>query len=469
VENQKSPKPPALVREMEAPTGIDLNPDPPRVAHVSKRAALVGFCIICGVATLLGVGIYRRSDQYRNVALAAEEKNVAPATAAASAITKDIPPGVVNLATDRDKAISQKFNNEQPLSPEESATMMNTGGRTVNPAAIRSYAQQEPTPEERRLADAYERELRAITAPTAIQSGSTGSIVQDAQNYTASTPNGAPASPLAALAQILAAKNGPSTPYGQSALSSPATDDQNMQSRKEAFLTKARAVNPDDYVKSTRTPSLSRYEIKAGWEIPAVMEQAVNSDLPGDLKALVTANVYDTATGRYLLIPQGARLIGSYNSSVAYGQDGLQVVWNRIIFPDASSIDLGGMVGQDAHGASGFRQDVDNHYKRLVGLSVLSSLFSAGFQLSQARSGTILQYPSPAEIAAGAVGQEVSQTGAQITRKNLNIQPTIKVPVGYKFNVRVNRDILFDLPYEATPVRTKQIKLPVVAETKNQR
>lgn len=468
MESQKNPKPPALVREMDAPTGIDLNPDPPRVAHVSKRAALVGVCIVCGVATLLGLGVYRRSDQYRSVALAADEKNVAPATAAASAITKDIPPGVVNLATDRDKTTSQRVDNEQPASPGESAAVMNGAGRTVNEAAIRPYAQREPTPEERRLADAYERELRAITAPTAIQSANTAANVQDAKNYGPSVPNPGEAAPLAAIAQMLAPKNGLSTVYAQSPTPSSVTDDQNVQSRKEAFLTKARAVNPDDYVKSTRTASLSRYEMKAGWEIPAVMEQAVNSDLPGDLKALVTANVYDTATGRYLLIPQGARLIGSYDSSVAYGQDGLQVVWNRIIFPDASSIDLGGMVGQDSHGASGFRQDVDNHYKRLVGLSVLSSLFSAGFQLSQARSGTILQYPSPAQIAAGAVGQEVSQTGAQIARKNLNIQPTIKIPVGYKFNVRVNRDILFDSPYEPAQARSPLTRLPVVAGSRNQ-
>ena|SRR5436309_257326 len=78
----------------------------------------------------------------------------------------------------------------------------------------------------------------------------------------------------------------------------------------------------------------------AGWEIPAVLEQSLNSDLPGEIKALVMSNVYDTATGRYLLILQGSRLIGQYDARVAYGQDGVQVVWNRIIFPDASSIDL---------------------------------------------------------------------------------------------------------------------------------
>src|SRR5215471_7969842 len=95
----------------------------------------------------------------------------------------------------------------------------------------------------------------------------------------------------------------------------------------------------------------------------------------------------------------------------------------------------------------GFRGDVDRHYSRLIGFSVLSSLFSAGFQLSQTRRGTIFQNPSPAEIAAGAVGQEISQTAAEITRRNLNVQPTLKIPVGYRFNVRVNRDILFDAPY----------------------
>src|SRR5215470_3039231 len=203
------------------------------------------------------------------------------------------------------------------------------------------------------------------------------------------------------------------------------------------------------YIQSARIAPISKYEIKAGWEIPAMLEQELNSDLPGEIKALVSANVYDTATGEYLLIPQGSRLIGAYDSNIAYGQESLQVVWHRIIYPDASSIDLGGMIGQDAAGASGFRHDVDHHYSRLIGPTILSSLFSAGFQLSQNRGGTILQTPTLVEIAANAVGQQVSQVGAEITRKNLNIQPTVKIPVGSRFNVRVNRDILFDSLYES--------------------
>src|SRR6266404_8436147 len=122
---------------------------------------------------------------------------------------------------------------------------------------------------------------------------------------------------------------------------------QNGQSQKDSFVQKTRGRTIDNYLKSTRTEPLSRYEIKAGWDIPATLEQAIDSDLPGDVKALVRSNVYDTATGEYLLIPQGARLLGTYNSAISYGQARVQVVWTRIIFPDGSSINLDGMSGHD--------------------------------------------------------------------------------------------------------------------------
>ena len=220
-----------------------------------------------------------------------------------------------------------------------------------------------------------------------------------------------------------------------------------MQDRKEGFLARARVGSTENYLNSRRTKPAGPYEIKAGWDIPAVLEQALNSDLPGEIKALVRENVYDTATGKYLLIPQGARLVGTYDSRVAYGQNGIQVVWSRLNFPDGSSINLEGMAGQDASGHAGLRHDVDNHYKRLLGFGLLTSIFSASFQLSQTRRGGVLGYPSPAETAGSAVGGQISQLGADVTRRNLNIQPTIKVPIGYRFNVRVNRDMLFELPY----------------------
>jgi type IV secretory pathway VirB10-like protein len=201
-------------------------------------------------------------------------------------------------------------------------------------------------------------------------------------------------------------------------------------------------------LKSTRTAPLSHHEIKAGREIPAVLEQSLNSDLPGELKALVTSNAYDTATGMYLLIPQGSRLIGRYDARLSYAQDGVQVAWSGLISPDSSSVDLDGMVGLDSHGNAGLRDKVDHHYKRLIGFSALTSMFSAAFAISQRTNQSGFAYPTPGQAASQGVGQELRQTRSQMTRRNLNVQPTVKVPTGYKFTVRVNRDIFFHAPHE---------------------
>jgi len=167
----------------------------------------------------------------------------------------------------------------------------------------------------------------------------------------------------------------------------------------------------------------------------------------GEVKALVRSNVHDTATGKYLLIPQGSRMVGVYDSQITYAQNRLQVIWTRIIYPDGSSINLDGMMGQDIQGMAGFHDQVDNHYKRLIGSALLTSAFAAGIELSQRQNAFLLTTPTAGQTASAAVGQQLGELGSEITRKNLSIQPTIKVPVGYRFNVRVNRDILFDAPY----------------------
>jgi type IV secretion system protein VirB10 len=251
----------------------------------------------------------------------------------------------------------------------------------------------------------------------------------------------------------------PSSPTQASTVVNDDYESENMQTHKESFLAGAAPSQGEDYLRSIRRAPASRFEIKAGWEIPAILEQSLDSDLPGELKALVTSNVYDTATGIYLLIPQGSRLIGRYDSRIAYGQDGVQVIWNRIVFPDASTIDLNGMVGLDSHGNAGLRDKVDRHYRRLLGFSVLTSMFTAAFAISQQRNESALVNPSGGQIAAGAVGQDLSQTGAQITRRNLNVQPTIRVPAGYRFTVRVNRDILFEAPYAPVEAGDRESRL----------
>jgi type IV secretion system protein VirB10 len=467
---------------MQPPTGMDLHPTMPLVTRLKKRPGWIVAGVLFIVLALVCYRIYERPKELAHSGILTDEKKrVEPATRAGEEITKDIPVGVVNLAgeTKKTEGDSTRPGAQPPKNPPRSdlrepfdpsshranPVLVPPPSATVYPpvAAYPPLYQPPTTAEPRkssadeRLAAAYERELQAMASPTSIQAENGGSSTSPSFGTPSTMPSSNDLSAINAFTNALRGTTASVPPRErQTLIGNSELDDQNLQTRKEAFLAAARRSTPADYLKSTRTMPLSKYEIKTGWEIPAVLEQEINSDLPGELKALVTANVYDTATGNYLLIPQGSRLIGTYDSAVGYGQKRLQVVWNRIIFPDASWVDLGGMLGQDAHGSAGFSHDVDNHYKRLIGFAVLSSVFSAGFQLSQTQRTSVLQTPSAGEIAASAVGQEVSQLGTEITRRNLNVQPTIKAPIGYRFNVRVNRDILFESPYEpTTPIQTK--------------
>ena len=221
-------------------------------------------------------------------------------------------------------------------------------------------------------------------------------------------------------------------------------DAANRQSAKEDFL--KTHENAADRVYGSVVKAASPYEMRAGMVIPAAMISGINSDLPGMLFASVRENVYDTATGDYLLIPQGSRLIGRYDNAIAYGQERVLVVWNRIIFPDASALDLEGMPGADEGGYSGFYDQVDNHYLRVFGSAALMSVLSAAAQLSQPQA-TNGQNITPGQTLAGSMGQEMTQTGRQIIERNLNIQPTLIIRVGYQFNVMVNKDVIFPGPY----------------------
>ena len=452
------------VKEIESPSGLDLHPQPPSPVRLSKRAGILVLVVVFAVAALVGYGIVTRGNRSFQTGFHPDDaKGLTAATDAGKVIAAQIPnrAGIVGGSADRQPAQAEELRppGQAPVAPSGDPNAQRMYGPASHPPPPNTPQYREPTPEEKRLALAYEREMQAMDSPTTSQAATgtgfgrtagpapTGSegggsqlagLLRSLQGSPATTPGpGAAGNGVVPGLTISGQTNSPTEEY----------EAQNMQDRKEAFLARARAGSAENYLNSTRTKPAGPYEIKAGWDIPAVLEQALNSDLPGEIKALVRENVYDTATGRYLLIPQGARLVGTYDSRVGYGQDGIQVVWSRLIFPDGSSINLEGMAGQDATGHAGLRHDVDNHYKRLVGFGLLTSAFSAAFQLSQTRRGTVLGYPSAAETAGSAIGGNISQLGADVTRRNLNIQPTIKVPVGYRFNVRVNRDMLFELPY----------------------
>ena len=417
-------------REIDSPSGLDLNPQPPSPVRLSKRAGILVLVVVFAVAALVGYGIVSRSNRsFQRGFRPDDSKGITAATDAGRVIAAQIPNRVVFAAGVADGAATQP----DELRPPGQAPGYQAGGAGgQRPYAPSSYSPptntpqyREPTPEEKRLAQAYEREMQAMDSPTSPQA-TTGTGFGRLAGPNSSGAEGSGSQ----LATLLRSLQGPPAimpapgslpsnvvpgiiPGGQTSGPTEEYEKQNMQDRKEAFLARTRAGSTENYLNSTRTKPAGPYEIKAGWEIPAVLEQALNSDLPGEINALVRENVYDTASGKYLLIPQGARLVGAYDSRVAYGQNGVQVVWSRLIFPDGSSINLEGMAGQDASGVAGLRHDVDNHYKRLLGFGLLTSIFSASFQLSQTRRGSVIGYPSPAETARSAVGGQISPNWAR--------------------------------------------------------
>jgi len=179
--------------------------------------------------------------------------------------------------------------------------------------------------------------------------------------------------------------------------------------------------------------------------IPGVMLTGINSDLPGQLVGQVSQNVFDTVSGNYLLIPQGTKVIGQYDSRIVYGQSRVLVVWTRLIMPDGSSINLEGMPGADLSGYAGFHDEVDNHYLRLLGGVVMGSLLGASLQIAQGEVDG--DEPTFAELAAQGAALNINSAGQAITQKNLTIQPTLVINPGYRFNIYVTKDVVLR-PYQ---------------------
>jgi type IV secretion system protein TrbI len=192
----------------------------------------------------------------------------------------------------------------------------------------------------------------------------------------------------------------------------------------------------------------SPYQLRAGFVMPATLISGVNSEIPGQIIAQVSHGVYDTPTGKHLLIPQGARLVGAYSSDVAFGQKRAFVAWQRIIFPDGKALDIGSMPGADSAGYSGFHDSVNNHYFRVFGSAFLMSGVVAAVSLSQDNGTTGNRDQRRASDALSeSLGQVFGTTIAQLISKNLNIAPTLEIRPGYRFNVIVTKDITFLKPY----------------------
>ncbi len=211
------------------------------------------------------------------------------------------------------------------------------------------------------------------------------------------------------------------------------------QDRQLAFLNAAvdrRTVSPDR-VAAPASPNI----LQAGAVIAAALITGIRSDLPGQITAQVTENVYDSPTGRILLVPQGTRLIGQYDNGVGFGQRRVLLVWNRLILPNGRSIVIERQPGADAEGYAGLEDGVDYHWGELLKAAALSTLLSVG-----AEAGSSSQESDIVRALRQGASNSISQTGQQIVGRQLNIAPTLTIRPGFPVRVIVTRDLVLE-PY----------------------
>ena len=210
--------------------------------------------------------------------------------------------------------------------------------------------------------------------------------------------------------------------------------DPNAQGRKAQFVgaqDKSGDANPHGL-----TAAPSPYVLSAGSVISASLITGLRSDLPGIVTAQVTSQVYDSPTGRILLIPQGSRLVGSYDSVVAFGQRRALIVWQRIVLPDGSSLKIDNVPATDASGYAGLEDKVNRHTWELLKGVGIATLLGVGSELTISGESDLVQ------ALRQSTQQNVSRAGDQLTSRNLDIQPTIAIRPGTVVRLVVHKDLI---------------------------
>lgn len=393
-----------------APDAVALRAQPRPVTRLNRRtlAMLVGGLSVA----VLGATIWSLQPQRRSSHEQTELYNV-------DRVSKS--EGLDGLPSDYSK-LPQKVPELGPPLPGDLGPAIVKSQQPVTP----TYAPPGHDPE-----DTWRKEADAAAASSVFfRSGTPGK--------TAAPVTAQPADPPSALAGFDPLAAGPASTAAQPA---DPTAVQNRQDQKEAFL---KGGSTETRNSGNLQMPTSPYQVMAGTVIAGALVTGIKSDLPGDVIATVTEPVYDTATGRFLLIPQGSRILGKYNSQVSYGQSRVQVVWNRIILPDTSSLKLDNLAGTDPAGYAGLEDGVDWHWDRVFAGAALTTLLGVGAELAapENRNGDRV-------IIAGrqSLQDSVNQAGQEITRRNMNIQPTLTERPGLPVRIIANRDLVLR-PYQ---------------------
>ena len=286
-------------------------------------------------------------------------------------------------------------------------------------------------------------------------------VVEDFESERKENAKGTRAQPAAANGYGTAAANGAPLQTFDSASIAALTRQQGQshdpgsQALKQGFLRGAdggSSFTPQGYSANIPVPQQFPYELKAGTIIPALLISGINSGLPGNVIAQVSENVWDTATGKFILIPKGSRILGAYDSEVSFGQRRVLLVWNRLVFPDGTTLNIAGTPGSDQAGYSGLSGRVDEHWGAMFKAALLASVFVAGAEAvynEDSRGYTVIaqEEKSIRDAAAESLAGSILDMGAKIMNRAADIQPAITVRPGKKMAAFVQRDVVFPFPY----------------------
>ena len=378
-------------------SAVKLRGDPPRVMRLSRKA--IGIVSACGFALVGGALIYalqpsglKSAEELYNTDGVAVADNLAGAPKDYGQVPKLGPP----LPGDLGKPIldAQRRGDVVALPPigaQPSAT-------SVNPAATAADAARHRAEQEREAA----RGSRLYFGGGSPGGGNVG--------FAGLPP------PAAAPA------------------ATPAEGPQSDSARKQAFLER---TSDRRTVSAERLTGLaSPWVLQAGSVIPAALITGIRSDLPGLVTAQVTQNVYDSPTGRILLIPQGSRLIGDYDADVAFGQSRILLAWNRLILPDGRSIVLERQPASDPRGFAGLQDGTNYHWGGILKAALVSTLLGVGSELGSGNDGDLTR-----AIRRGTQ-DSVNRAGEQIVSRELNVRPTLTIRPGFPVRVLVTRDLV---------------------------
>jgi type IV secretory pathway VirB10-like protein len=392
-----------------------LRPEPPRVTRLSRKAlATLGVAASVAIGGALIYALQTRSHAGGSQELYATDNRTTPDGLAA--LPKDYR-GVPKLGPPLPGDLGRPILAAEKVGQTTPDTANAAGRPTVNDALQRQRQERE---------SARTASLFSSTGASSAGGNSPGTASAEISSAGAPLPGALVTSASPALPNTDLASLGLGT---QPALPS-------AQDRQQSFL---------DRTPDKRTVSIDRIAapasaniLQAGAIIPAALITGIRSDLPGQITAQVTQNVYDSPTGRILLIPQGTRIIGQYDSGVV-GQRRVLLVWTRMIFPDGRSIVLERQPGADAQGFAGLEDGVDFHWGALLKGAVLSTILSVG-----AEAGTSQNENNLVQAIRAGGANSFSQTGQQVVARELNIAPTLTIRPGYPVLVIVTHDLVLE-------------------------